>query len=42
MKHLESSYTNIYIWATYIGKGMGGGGEVGTRSCICQNSFRKL
>ena len=27
MKHLESSYTNIYIyiWATYMGKGVGVG-----------------
>jgi len=25
MKHLESSYTNICLWATYMGKGVGGG-----------------
>jgi len=24
MKHLDSSYTNIYLWATYMGKGVGG------------------
>jgi len=25
MKHLESSYTNGYLWAIYMGKGVGGG-----------------
>jgi len=41
MKHLESSYTNIYIYI-YMGYlyGEGGGaGKVVTRSRICQNSW---
>jgi len=43
-KHLESSYTNIYIYI-YIymgylyGDGGGGGDKVGTSSRICQNSW---
>ena len=32
MKHIVSSYTKTYIWATYVGLG---GGKVGTRSRIC-------
>jgi len=43
MKHLESSYTNIYMYIyIYVlliwGRG-GGGGIVGTRSHICQNGW---
>jgi len=38
MNHLVSSYTNIYIWATYMAKGVCGG-KVGTRSRICQNGW---
>ena len=39
MKHLESSYTNGYLWAIYMGKGVVGGSKVGTRSRICQNGW---
>jgi len=44
-KHLESSYTNIYIyiyiyiWVTYMVMEVGGGDKVGTSSRICQNSW---
>ena len=40
MKHLESSYTNIYIYMGYLYWERGGlGGKVDTRSRVCQNGW---